>query len=43
MSRLEHAETRELNSDLPEIGRTIHSMINEAEIFCDKRFSVTDD
>ena len=42
-SRLEHAETQEPNSDLAEIGRMIHSMIDEAKIFCDKRFSVTDD
>jgi four helix bundle protein len=40
---LSREQTQELNSDLSEIGRMIHSMINKAEIFCDKRFSVTDD
>jgi four helix bundle protein len=36
-------QTQELNSALSEIGRMINSMINKAYIFCDKRFSVTDD
>jgi hypothetical protein len=40
---LSREQTQELNSDLSEIGRMIHSMINKAEIFCDKRFSITDD
>ncbi len=36
-------QTQKLNSSLSEIGRMINSMINKAEIFCDKRFSTTDD
>jgi four helix bundle protein len=40
---LSREQTQKLNSDLSEIGRMIHSMINKAEIFCDRRFSVTDD
>jgi len=36
-------QTRKLNSGLSEIGRMINSMINKAEMFCDKRYSVTDD
>ena len=40
---LSSEQTRKLNSGLSEIGRMINSMINKAEIFCDKRFSVTDD
>jgi four helix bundle protein len=36
-------QTRKLNSGLSEIGKMINSMINKAEIFCDRRFSVTDD
>jgi four helix bundle protein len=32
-------QTQKLNSSLSEIGR----MINKADIFCDKRFSTTDD
>ena len=36
-------QTRKLTSGLSEIGRMINSMINKAEIFCDKRFSITDD
>jgi four helix bundle protein len=40
---LSSEQTRKLNSGLSEIGRMINSMINKAEIFCDKRFSATDD
>jgi four helix bundle protein len=36
-------QTQKLNSSLSEIGRMINSMINKADIFCDKRFSTTDD
>jgi four helix bundle protein len=36
-------QTRKLNSALSEIGKMINSMINKADIFCDNRFSVTDD
>ena len=36
-------QTQKLNNGLSEIGRMISSMINKADIFCDKRFSVTDD
>jgi four helix bundle protein len=36
-------QTKKLNSALSEIGRMINSMINKADIFCDKHFSVTDD
>jgi four helix bundle protein len=40
---LKPEQTQRLNSALSEIGRMINSMINKADIFCDKRFSVTDD
>ena len=36
-------QTQKLNSSLSEIGRMINSMIGKADIFCDKRFSTTDD
>ncbi len=36
-------QTQKLNSSLSEIGRMINSMIKKADIFCDKRFSKTDD
>ena len=36
-------QTLKLNSGLSEIGRMINSMINKAETFCDKRFSVAYD
>jgi len=36
-------QPQSLNSALSEIGRMINSMINKADIFCDKRFSVADD
>jgi len=36
-------QTQKLNSSLSEIGRMINSMIEKADIFCDKRFSKTDD
>jgi four helix bundle protein len=35
-------QTQKLNNSLSEIGRMINSMINKADIFCDKRFSTTD-
>lgn len=40
---LKPEQTQRLNSALSEIGRMINSMINKADIFCDNRFSVTDD
>src|SRR4030042_2820890 len=40
---LSREQTRKLNSDISEIGRMINSMINKADIFCDKGISVTDD
>jgi four helix bundle protein len=36
-------QTQKLNSSLSEIGRMINSMIDKADVFCDKRFSTTDD
>jgi four helix bundle protein len=36
-------QTQKLNTSLSEIGRMINSMINKADIFCDKCFSTTDD
>ncbi len=35
-------QTQKLNGALSEIGRMINSMINKADIFCDKRYSVAD-
>src|SRR4030043_1131984 len=32
-------QTRKLKSDLSEMGRMINSMIDKADIFCNKRFS----
>ena len=40
---LERDQTQKLNSALSETGKMINSMINKADIFCDKRFSVADD
>jgi four helix bundle protein len=39
---LSREQTKELYSALSEIGRMINSMINKADIFCDKRYSVAD-
>ena len=39
---LSREQTKELNSALSEIGRMINSMINKADIFCDKGYSVAD-
>jgi len=36
-------QAQKLNGSLSEIGRMINSMIEKADIFCDKRFSTTDD
>lgn len=36
-------QAQKLNSSLSEIGRMINSMIDKADIFCNKRFSTTDD
>jgi four helix bundle protein len=40
---LSREQTQRLNNALSEIGRMINSMVNKADIFCDKRFSATDD
>jgi four helix bundle protein len=36
-------QTQKLNTSLSEIGRMINSMIDKADIFCNKRSSTTDD
>jgi four helix bundle protein len=36
-------QTLKLNGGLSEIGKMINSIINKTEVFCDRRFSVTDD
>jgi len=40
---LSREQTQRLNNALSEIGRMINLMVNKADIFCDKRFSATDD
>ena len=35
-------QTQEINNALSEIGRMINSMVNKADIFCDKRYLVAD-
>jgi four helix bundle protein len=36
-------QTQKINNGLSEIGRMINSMINKADIFCDKHFSAAED